>query len=112
MILETASARIITTPAAVMRLIGEVDAARAGLALQNALTDDLERAGRVAKVRAAHWRAEQRRELALVAQAGGSEKKAAKLRAEATELLRIDWSKCFPSEPLPTVSDSRPPHLG
>jgi hypothetical protein len=51
--------------------------------------------------RLARYRAQKKLDEAEVAEAGGSTKKAAKLRAEAGAVLALDWSRAFPGEQNP-----------
>jgi hypothetical protein len=56
---------------------------------------------REAKERVAWYRAKKKLSEYAVAEAGGSSKKAGKLAAEATEILKQDWSLVFPGESPP-----------
>jgi hypothetical protein len=53
------------------------------------------------KEHVARFRAQKKLDESAVAEAGGSAKKAAKLRAEAGVVLAQDWSRYFPGEQIP-----------
>jgi hypothetical protein len=56
---------------------------------------------RRARERAVRYRWQKRVDEAEVVEAGGNERKAVKLRAEAKVMLKQDWLRAFPSEPPP-----------
>jgi hypothetical protein len=82
-------------------LIADVDTALKGLSDQGKLATELQETGRRMKERAARWRSEKRLADADVAQAGGSEKRATRLRAEAAVLWAQDYAKAILTPPCP-----------
>jgi hypothetical protein len=93
-----AETRLLTTHASALRLMADVDTALRGLA--GKLTQEQEAQAQAAKERAARWRSDKRLADADVAQAGGNEKRATRLRAEAREMLKQDEARAFPGEPI------------
>jgi hypothetical protein len=85
----------------VTAVLATVDRALGALEACDGLTPELLTAGRAAQVRAARWRAEQRVAEAEVAKAGGNERKAARLRAEAREMWKQDYRRAFMGEDAP-----------
>jgi hypothetical protein len=87
----------------VLRVLRDLIEVDSRLRAQNRLTPKIELDLRRANGRAAWYRARRKLEEAEVAAAGGNERKAAKLRAEGTVLLRQDWRQVFPGEEPPPV---------
>jgi len=79
------------------RMQRDLDALEDALSARNALAQFSESL-RAARERVARFRWQKKVDEAEVAEAGGNEKKATKLRGEALAMLRQDWRRAFGSE--------------
>lgn len=77
----------------VSQILAAVEAAERALRDGGGWTGEREAMAREARTRAAEFRAQKRREEADVAEAGGNQRKAARLRAEAAAMLAQDRAK-------------------
>ncbi len=99
--LREAAVQLIHNASSVRSIIAAVDESIGFLSQKGRFPPDLQGLGRSAKERAARFRAQKKLDDADVASAGGNEKKADKLRREATVLLAQDWVQAFPGEQPP-----------
>lgn len=99
------AAQVIHNAGSVRSIIGSVDKAVAVLSKSGLLTPDLAQVARSAKERAARHRYKKKLDEAEVAAAGGSDKRAAKLRREGAATLAQDWAIAFPGEPPPSSGE-------
>jgi hypothetical protein len=95
--------QVIHSSSSVRSIIATVD--RAAVALTNCgqLTPELAQTARAVKERAARYRCDKKLGEAEVAAAGGSDKRADKLRREAVAIIAQDWAQAFPGEPPPSI---------
>lgn len=90
--------RVIHGGSTISAIIANVERAAADLERRGKLTPELQQLARQAKERAARHRWQKKQDEADVAMAGGSDKRAYKLRMEAKVILAQDWEKAFPGE--------------
>jgi hypothetical protein len=93
--------RPIHNASTVKSIVAGIGDALEGLSRFRALTDEITAAARGAKERCARYRSQKKNDEADVAQAGGNEKKAERLRKEAAVLLAQDWAQVFTGERPP-----------
>lgn len=95
---------IIHSVSSVQSVLSQLQRATTLLKQKNRMTSELERLIRRAKEKVAWFRARKKLNEAEVAQAGGGQNKAEKLRKEASVLIRQDWSSVFPDEEPPSLN--------
>lgn len=103
--LRELATRFIHSAASVRGIIADADAIATALRKHERYSSAHEQLWKQAKERAAHFRADKKLDEAEVAAAGGNQKKAGRLRREASVLLGQDWAQAFPSEPPPGTDD-------
>lgn len=103
MAVRRAATQVLHNASSVTSILTAVDDAIVGLRSHGALTDELAQVAREAMVRAARFRCDKKLGEAEVAMAGGSDKRAEKLRREASTMLAQDWARAFPGEEPPAI---------
>jgi hypothetical protein len=93
----------ITNISAMKSLLNRLENAKDGLSKWGGMTEEDQRHVRSVKERFAWNRAQKKLEDAKVAEAGGNFKKAEKLKREAAEVIKQDWTYVFPGEPVPSI---------
>lgn len=93
----------VTNISAMKSLLNRVEKVKDALSERGSLTEEIQTQVRSVKERFASNRAQKKLEDAKVAEAGGNFKKAEKLRREAAEVIKQDWSYVFPGEPVPGI---------
>jgi len=84
-------------------LLNRLDKAKDALSERGGLTEEIQTQVRSVKERFAWNRAQKKLEYSRVAEAGGNFKKAEKLKSEAAEIIKQDWTYVFPGEPVPSI---------
>ncbi len=95
------ASQVIHNASSIKSLVLGIDRATESLRKTSQLSDNLSQTARRGKERAARFRAQKKLDEAAVAQAGGNDRKAGKLRNEAAIMLAQDWAQIFPSERVP-----------
>lgn len=101
MTIQDAGTQVLHSVSSVTSILASVDDAIAALVKHGALSQEMAQAGHDAKARAARYRCDKKLAEAEVAFAGGNEKRAEKLRREASVMLAQDWVRAFPGEHPP-----------
>jgi hypothetical protein len=97
------SATPITNISAMKSLLNRLEKAKDALSEKGGMTEEIQTQVRSVKERFAWNRAQKKLEDSRVAEAGGNLKKAEKLRREAAEVIKQDWTYVFPGEPVPNI---------
>jgi hypothetical protein len=93
----------ITNASAMKAWLNRLEDAKNALSERGNLTEEIRAQILSVKERFARHRTQKKLEDAKVAEAGGSLKKAERLRREAAETIKQDWDLVFPGEPIPNI---------